>query len=288
MARHRVPRALAGSLLILCLLATFALPADPRELAVDPDELVPVELATVGVDRGSGAPLVLLREPTSGDMVPILIGMTEARAILFAMHGVVPPRPLTHDLMDELLSAADVTLRRVIVDDLQDSTFLGMIELEGSEPDEPIRVDARPSDALALAARTGAAIHVAPRILEEAGQHFEFESPESDQAVTALGITVVELTPDLREALELPDRPGVLVSRAEGEAADAGLAEGAVILSVNGEAPDSPMAFLDLVRETPEDEDVELVYWLDGEEHEISLPPDVPTVPQGEGRRIRL
>lgn len=274
-------------LLVAVVLAT-AMQAHARDLAVDPADLLPVELATVGVDRGSGAPLVLLREPQSGDVVPMVIGFNEARAILFAMHEIEPPRPLTHDLLRDVLAAADVTLERVIVDDLQDNTFFGALELRVAGQEEPIRVDTRPSDGMALAARTGAPLQIAPRVLEEAGQRFDFESPEDDQVVTALGITVVEITPELGEALDLPARDGVLVSRATGQAAEEGLAEGSVILSVNDETPDSPMAFLDLVRETPEGEPVQITFWRDGEEHRIELPTDVPTIPEGEGQRIQL
>ncbi len=96
--------------------------------------------------------------------------------------------------------------------------------------------------------------------------------------MTALGITVVALTGELREAMELGDREGVLVSRAVGAAANAGLAAGALILSVNGETPESPLDFLELVRKTPSGEKARIVFWHDGEEHEIELSTDVPDI----------
>lgn len=270
-----------GRLLALAVLAgSLLLSAQARELAVERDELVVVELATVGMDRMSGAPVVLLREPKSGDVVPIIVGMNEARAILMAMHEVPVPRPMTHDLLRDLIGAMDARLENVLVDGLVDGTYMGLLELKLSGRDEPLLVDTRPSDGLALAMRTGAGIHVAPSILQ-AGQEMEFEGLEEDQVVTAIGITVVEATPELREGLGLPAKEGVVVSRATGHAAAVGIEPGSLIREVNGETPESPMAFLDLVRKTPADEQAVIRYWLDGEIREVSVSTDVPAPEAG-------
>src|SRR6056297_2137750 len=89
------------------VLATILLVAqvqelDARPLRIDPAELEAVELAGVGVSRSAGAPLVLLRHLETGDVVPIIIGLEQARAILMAMHGVETPRPMTHDLASNM------------------------------------------------------------------------------------------------------------------------------------------------------------------------------------------
>ncbi len=261
--------------------------AQARELAVPEEELIPVELATVGVVPGSGAPVVLLREPESGDVVPIFVGVAEARAILLALRDVPVQRPQTHDLMRDLLGAAGVTLERVMVDDLRDGTYLGMLKLKLPNQEEPVLVDTRPSDGLALALRSGASILVAPRVLE-AGRGLEYEGLGDDDVVTALGITVEAATEELRQALGLPDEPGVLVSGARGRAAEAGLEPGNLLLSVNDEAPDSPMHFLELVRKTPTGERAVIRYWKDGERHEARLPTDVPPPAPGDGPRLSL
>ncbi len=269
--RQRVSRLI----LPLVLATTLMNVAVARDLGTDPDDLVAVELATVGLDRMSGAPLVLLREPKSGDVVPIMIGMAEAQSILMAMHEVAVPRPMTHDLMGALVSATDARLKRVFVDDLVDGTYLGMLELELDEGRRVVLVDTRPSDGLALAMRTGATIHVAPKILR-AGDDLEFEGLEDDQVVTAIGVTVVEATGELREAMALPDTSGVLVSRTTGAAAEAGIAPGSLIVEVNDQAPEAPMDFLDLVRQTPSGEKARIRYWHEGEEREAELSTDVP------------
>ena len=247
-----------------------------REPAVPIGEMLPVELATVGLESASGSPLVLLREPASGDVVLISIGSNEALAIMLAMQDVPTPRPMTHDLLASVIDALDATVVRVMVDALVGSTYTGVVELSLPGRDDPVFVDSRPSDALALAVRTGASILVAPDVLV-ATRGLEFEGlPESQQVVSALGITVGEVSPDLREALGLPQGPGLVVSRAVGEAAEMGLSPGAMILEVNGEAPEAPMNFLELVRQTPAGENARLLVWQDGETRELQLSTDVP------------
>lgn len=275
----------------LRLLARFVVPwlvlllaaghASAREMTSDPDRLLPVELATVGVDSDTGSPIALLREPDSGEVVPIVIGTDQARAILLAMHEVPLSRPQTHDLLLDVLGELEARLERVLVDSLDNGTYLGWLEIRVAGEDQPRHIDTRPSDGLALAVRTGAEIRVAPEILE-AGVPFDYAPPGTDAVVTALGITVIEARDDLREALNLPPDPGVLVTRAIGAAARAGLAEGALILEVNGEVPATPMDFLDAVSATPDGEEVKLRYWLDSAEHRIHLPTDAPQIEESD------
>lgn len=256
--------------LLWLLLLLPASPLQARELGVDPADLVEVELAGVGISARAGAPLVLLRHLETGDVVPIIIGVEQARSILAAQHGTEPPRPMTHDLAARIITELGARLDRILVDDLVDNTFLGMLELTVPDRDEPIRIDSRPSDALALAVRAGASIHVAPSVLI-AGEDLEYEGLPDQQVVTALGITVVEADAATRSDLGLPEEDGVLVRRIVGAAADTALQPGALIMRVNDTAIDSPMAFLEAVRETPQGEKVEIEFWLDGETGQIEL-----------------
>ncbi|RDB42927.1 hypothetical protein DU490_10410 [Halomonas sp. DQ26W] len=273
--RYLAPLYLGG----LLLLGAHA--AGARELAAEPDHMVEVEIATVGMAGFGGPPVVLLREPGTQDVIPIFIGPNEAGAILRGLGGERTPRPMTHELLGDVLLGVDVTLERIYVDAIVDNTFLGMLELRVQGREEPVRIDSRPSDAIALALYAGASIHVAPQVLEAARQ-IEYEALD-DQVVVALGITVTPADDDLREALGLPDREGVLVSDTRGPAAEAGMEPGALILEVNGEVPATPMRFLELVRDTPRDEGAQLRYWQAGEEYELELSTDVPpprTVPR--------
>lgn len=259
---------------LFLLLFSYATPA--RDLHLAEEDLVSVELATVAVVPGTNAPVVLLREPESGATVPIFIGPVEARAILLALRGVDSPRPMTHDLLQSVIDSLSGTLEGVVVDALRDNTYHGALEIR-IDADRPlIRVDSRPSDALALAARTGASIRVAPDILI-AGEGTDYESiGQDEQVVTALGITVVVATESLKSALSLPDKAGVVVTASRGLASFAGIQEGTMILRVNEQAVETPMQFLETVSDTPRGEYARIEYWQDGEQHTLELPTDVP------------
>lgn len=264
-------------LLAIALMLGLAVTGHARELRSDPARLVAVELATVGINTLTGAPVVVLREPLSGAAVPIVIGPVEARAILMALQEIPVPRPMTHDLISNILEATGLRLERVLIDALIDGTYHGALDLRASGSDLPIFVDTRPSDSLALAVREGAAILVAPEVIE-AARELDFAPLPDDEIVTAIGITVVAVTDALREAMDLGDHAGVLVSRAVGDAAQAGLSAGALITRVNGEIPRSPMDFLDLVGRTPAGERARIVYRDEGSEHEVELSVDVPGI----------
>ena len=284
LARLLIPLALLG--LLLWLIPGQS--SDPqRELAVPADELIAVELATVGIVPFTGAPVVLLREPESGSVVPIFIGPNEANAIIAAQRALMPPRPMTHDLAASLIGRLGGTLERVIVDELRDSTYFGALDIR-LERGGNILVDSRPSDALALAVRTGAAIFVAPDVLI-AGQNIPFEGLGDDEdVVTALGITVMQPSRELREALQLPEGPGVLVSAVRGLAGLAGIQPGALITRVNDIAIPSPLVFLEQINATARGEKALIEFWLAGETRTVELDTEVPAVAPRRERRDSL
>ena len=124
------------------------------------------ELTVVGVrvELPSNQPIVLLKE-TSGDRyLPIWIGAVEATAIAFAQQGVVPARPLTHDLLKDVLEATGATLTAVTITDLRDGVYYADLQFASG-----ITVSARPSDAIALAMRNGTTIYAEESVLAEAG-----------------------------------------------------------------------------------------------------------------------
>jgi bifunctional DNase/RNase len=124
------------------------------------------ELDVVGVrvEMPSNQPIVLLKESDGERYLPIWIGAVEATAIAFAQQGVVPPRPLTHDLIRDLLKAAGQELAQVRITSLQDGVFYADLVFTSG-----LEVSARPSDAIAIALRTGSPIFGAEEVLEEAG-----------------------------------------------------------------------------------------------------------------------
>ena len=112
----------------------------------------------------SNQPIVLLREVGGDRYLPIWIGAVEATAIAFAQQGVVTQRPMTHDLLKDLLDALDRPLQAVTISDLRDGVFYAELSFDGG-----ITVSARPSDAIALAMRTGTVIRGEESVLAEAG-----------------------------------------------------------------------------------------------------------------------
>ena len=113
----------------------------------------------------SNQPIVLLREVQGDRYLPIWIGAVEATAIAFAQQGVVPPRPLTHDLMKDLLDATGNDLTEVRITEMKDGIFYAVLVIGTSG----VEVSARPSDSIALALRTGSKIVCADDVLAEAG-----------------------------------------------------------------------------------------------------------------------
>lgn len=141
---------------------------------------IPLEIVGVRVELPSNQPIVLLKEIDGGRYLPIWIGAGEATAIATALEGVQPVRPLTHDLMRSILDAAGVQPVRVVVTEMRDSVFYADLALDvgGKE----IRVSSRPSDAIALAVRTGTPVFAHPDVLDEAGVVFEEEDEEEEVA----------------------------------------------------------------------------------------------------------
>ena len=122
-----------------------------------------VDVLGVRVEMPTNQPIVLLRERDGGRYLPIWIGAPEAAAITYAQQGVVPPRPLTHDLMRDILAALGHELTEVRIVALRDSVFHAALVIDGKT-----EISSRASDAIALALRTGSKVLVEPSILDEA------------------------------------------------------------------------------------------------------------------------
>lgn len=123
-----------------------------------------MDVVGVRVEMPSNQPIVLLREVEGERYLPIWIGAVEATAIAFAQQGVVPARPLTHDLLRDVVASLGHTLAEVRITELTDGVFFAVLAFEGG-----VEVSARPSDAIALALRTGTPIYGAETVLEAAG-----------------------------------------------------------------------------------------------------------------------
>ncbi len=113
------------------------------------------------------SPVVVLRAE-DGRLLPIYIGIAEAMAIHSALKNQVPPRPMTHDLLVDIIGKLNAKVEKIVIDDLVDNTFYARIVLK--QNDHEIEVDARPSDSIAIAVRLACPIYIEEKVLDEAGQ----------------------------------------------------------------------------------------------------------------------
>lgn len=128
-----------------------------------------MELVGVRVEVPANTPVVILREQTGvGRLLPIVIGTPEASSIHAALEGIEPPRPLTHDLLVQILARLDTTLERIVVTEIRDHVFYAELHLVSGGKQQIM--SSRPSDAIAIAVRTGAPIFATESLLLEAAQ----------------------------------------------------------------------------------------------------------------------
>jgi uncharacterized protein len=149
------------------------------------------EMTVYGVsfDLVGKQPIVLLKTADENRFLPIWIGHPEAAAILMKLQGASPQRPMTHDLITDMLEELDAEVTRITVTELRENTFYARITLERNGAE--IEIDSRPSDAIALAVRVEAKIFAADEVIEESGIEFESEedaaNDERIRRVSALG-----------------------------------------------------------------------------------------------------
>jgi uncharacterized protein len=141
-------------------------------------EGVPMELVGVRIELPSNQPIVLLREVGGTRFLPIWIGAVEATAIAYALEGVKPQRPLTHDLLKAVTESLGAEVARVVVTELRSGIYFAdlVFSLDGKE----VHVSSRPSDAIALAARSSAPLFASADVLEEAGVEIRDDDEEAE------------------------------------------------------------------------------------------------------------
>jgi bifunctional DNase/RNase len=196
--------------------------------------LIEVRVRGVTVDPQAGSPIVLLEEVQGERLMPIWVGIFEARAIAMEMEKVVPPRPMTHDLMKNLLDGMKAQVANIVITELKDNTFFARIAL--STGGTGLQVDARPSDAIALALRVNAPIFVAKAVFDSSPAiELHDRGPTPVTVLKRYGVTLQNLTTPLAEHFHLPTAEGVLVSDVEiGSGAERdGLRRGDVIVEAN-------------------------------------------------------
>ena len=154
-----------------------------------------MSVAGIALDASSRSPIVLLRDPSRTRQVPIWIDQAQAHNIMAGLNDTPQPRPLSHDLMAALLEAGRLRLERVIIHAIEDSTFRAVLRLQplDDEPDDDdasdgdlesdhrLEIDARPSDAIALAIRTGSSVWMLEEVVAEASIAVDAEADAEDR-----------------------------------------------------------------------------------------------------------
>lgn len=213
------PILLACSLWLACGVGVGARPASASEV-------VEVHVRHVGFDRQARTPVVILEDVEGTRFLPIWVGSFEARAIAMELDGVASRRPLTHDLIKNVLEQVGIEFRKVVVSALEKNTYFARIHLRSDE--RPVEVDSRPSDAIALALRFDRPIFVVQEVFDATGH----VAPQPI-STALLGIEVQNLTAELAAYFELSNVDGVLVTNvAESHSV---VQRGDVILALNGE-----------------------------------------------------
>lgn len=146
--------------------------------------MVEVRLRAVRVDLQSNTPVLLLQETEGeGRTLPIFIGTPEAAAIAYALQGVAMPRPMTHDLIRDLLASLEVEVERVVITELRSSTYYAELQLRRGG--ERSIVSSRPSDAVAVAVRTGTPLYVADDLMDAEGILLAIDASEDEEDETS-------------------------------------------------------------------------------------------------------
>src|SRR5919199_1035877 len=138
---------------------------------------IEVKIRALMMDPNSGTPIIILKDVQSDTMLPIWVGAYEANAIALEIEKIAPPRPMTHDLLRNLIIEVGATVERVVVTELRDNTFFAVIELRAKDGGQMF-LDARPSDAIALALRSDSPIFVNTEVIRAASRSTSAEDED--------------------------------------------------------------------------------------------------------------
>ena len=130
--------------------------------------MIELVLSKIKIDETRNEQVIVFREKDGTRYLPLVIGIAEVNAIKMKLSGITPPRPLTHDLLQQIIEQLGTRLDRVVIDRLQNNTFFAKLVLKRTAGTEVI-IDARPSDSVALALRANAPVFVSEEVLGEAG-----------------------------------------------------------------------------------------------------------------------
>jgi uncharacterized protein len=252
-----------GSLTVLC--AALVIAAGCASNSATDSNQVRVEVANVGVDK-EGMPYVVLEDASGGHVLPIMIGENEARGIALQLHGLNPGRPLTYDLIRNIIETTGNHVDRVEVNDLRDETYYATILLDQGRH----RLDSRPSDAIAVALATNAPIYVDAKLFEPGGAAVKADE-QVPQSVNGLGLKVQELSPEIAGYFDAKAGSALLVADVSGEASHAGIARGDLITQIGPSQVHTLKDFAKSVTQVEQDHTITLTIEHEGRLRKVTL-----------------
>jgi bifunctional DNase/RNase len=216
------------------MLVYFTLSGGSLSAQQEESSFLEVKVRGVAAPESSESPVVVLETMEHDKALFIWVGVPEATAIELELNHITPPRPMTHDLLKNILEKLEARVKKVRITELRGNTYYASIDLvvRGVE----VVMDSRPSDAIALALRTNSPIYVAKKIIEERSIDISEETETDTESFSKYGITVQTLTPALAKLLQVPEGEGVLIAQVKSDtvAAKAGLLRGDVITQLGG------------------------------------------------------
>jgi bifunctional DNase/RNase len=217
------------------LLSLYLSSASCASQNVTEEDLLEMRVKGVTVAPDSDTPIVVLEDLQKGQAFPIWIGLPEARAIVMEMEKIPTPRPLTHALLKDILATLQVEVTRIVIHDIQDNTFFALLVLHQGE--KTLTVDARPSDAIALALQTQAPIFVSRKVLGAVRTVTLQDRETLQNYAETFGMRVQSLDAKLAGLFHVSSTDGVLVAavKADSQAERLGVHRGDVITRIDGQ-----------------------------------------------------
>jgi bifunctional DNase/RNase len=250
---------------LTALLAALAIAVGCASNSAPDATQVKVQVANVGLDK-QGEPYVVLQDSSGDRVLPIMIGESEARAIALQLRGLNPGRPLTYDLIRNILQATGNHVDRIEVNDLREQTYYATIYLDSGRH----RVDSRPSDAIAVALATKAPIYVQAKLFE--GGTAEVKSDGTVPAsVHGLGLTVQELSPGIASYFDAAPGSALLVAGVSSEADQAGISRGDLITKIGDSSVHTLTEFRHSVAQVQHGRPITLTIQRDGRIRNITV-----------------
>ncbi len=258
----RIQRIAIPAALTLTLAALAAARPGPAGTSAAPDGVVAVHIAGLQM-IGPEQALILLADEAERLAVPIAVGRDQGVAIYLGKEGMPTPRPMTHDLMARILKTLEVSVTKITITELRDDTYFAEIALSWSGGHHTI--DARPSDAIALAVRLDVPMFAASDLMRPVGE----QGPSTDDLArldARLGLAVQNLDADLAEFLGAKGVAGVLIASVEpeGPAGRAGLKRGDILKAIDDRPTDSLDRYEGALREARKQPRFRI--WRDGQD----------------------